>query len=367
MLARAKRRGKCRKSPSASSCPSNVTAAWRRLQAEPTYSWRTPSLVLLSIAAYEQTWFVRDLLANAVYHARPDTRIVVHYNCHGLSADPVAIVKPLQARVHLNSQCITVARFCGSILHAHLLNFEFAQRQSAIPAAMPRFFVMQASNQRWIQPGWEAHAAAHVASVGARTHVNRGPPVGFSVGPDNVAVYDECPTWLFIATLRELVADTGCFTYANHEGAFYPSNAVSKFIPALKTALRRAWPRRTAGDDSDALALMDGARGAFEEYALSTWFMASVVHGYSRNELELAGGSARATADPCAQQHDGNHSAAHRLCLISTWNKRTPGGGIDLVRTLRAHVDAGIFAIKPVGRAKDDPVLEALHRLHAFQ
>ena len=125
--------------------------------------------------------------------------------------------------------------------------------------------------------------------------------------------------------------------------------------------------RRRRSADSDALALMDGARGAFEEYALSTWFMASVVHGYSRNELELAGGSARATADPCAQQHDGNHSAAHRLCLISTWNKRTPGGGMDLVRTLRAHVDAGIFAIKPVGRAKDDPVLEALHRLHAFQ
>ena len=105
---------------------------------------------------------------------------------------------------------------------------------------------------------------------------------------------------------------------------------------------------------------MDGARGAFEEYALSTWLMASVVHGYSRNELELAGGSARATQIPRAAARRQSFGRAQALSHTYV-NKRTPGGGMDLVRTLRVHVDAGIFAIKPAGRAKDDPVLEALH------
>jgi len=338
--------------------------------------------VALSIAAFEPSWYVADLLENVITHARADTRILLHYNCQGESSSPLsALAAPLLERVELNPRCVTVRKLCGSILHAHLLNFQFLEASGTRSDLLPRFFVMQASNQRWIGPGWELHALSRGASVNGSTYVSPNPFKMLSPREQvNFEVID--------GTLEQLAGgkNVPCFTYAEHEGAFYPAESVRRFMPALARALRRASGGRhvEGADEGAALSVLDSSRGAFEEYAMSTFHMVDSVH---RQGMDLApaanrrnrpaGRRAAALAGSACSRQRERVGRCRKIDLVTTspscpdnlarigyvLKPGTKQSIEDLVASMRSLHRRGLYAIKPVQRKRDDVMIAAVRLL----
>jgi hypothetical protein len=364
--------------------------------------------VALSIAAFEPSWYVADLLENVITHARADTRILLHYNCQGESSSPLsALAAPLLERVELNPRCVTVRKFCGSILHAHLLNFQFLEASGTRSDLLPRFFVMQASNQRWIGPGWELHALSRAASVNGSVSDESIQPRHLCDSPCHrrlrfslVQTYVSSNPFKMLSpreqvnfevidgTLEQLAGgkNVPCFTYAEHEGAFYPAESVRRFIPALARALRRASGGRhvEGADEGAALSVLDSSRGAFEEYAMSTFHMVDSVH---RQGMDLApaanrrnrpaGRRAAALAGSACSRQRERVGRCRKIDLVTTspscpdnlarigyvLKPGTKQSIEDLVASMRSLHRRGLYAIKPVQRKRDDVMIAAVRLL----
>ena len=226
-------------------CVFNETPASIRPSRAPPL-WATPSLVALSIAAYEPQWFLADLLANAVQYAGPSTRVILHYNCHPADSAPLMA---LPSRVELNPRCVTVRKFCGSVLRAHVLNLQYIEAHTANDA-LPQFFVTQASNTRWIRPGWEARVALRGSSIDAETRVKDAPPTP----SDGTAT-------LLTHLVAQLSNGSGCYGYIDHEGAYLPYAQARLHPPSFKPHCASLRPRAPAGARLPRGAPDRGGRG----------------------------------------------------------------------------------------------------------
>lgn len=341
----------------------------------------------LSIAAYESSWYLADLLSNAATFASVHTRIVLHYNCRAEGSDPLSVLRAegLAARVEINPKCVTVRPSCGSVLHAHLLNFLYIDRNSA-GLKHPRYFVMQASNMRWVQRGWEAYVAGRQASVDASMRTKGSPPAIGAIRRGNAKRSSRSSALRVVLarTMRALTNGSNCFVYSDHEGSFWPWAAMREFMGALPEALSqarsKAGGRRPEGsmgfwlmalgarlaNDGDALAVLDEATGAFEEHLLPSFYASRLL------------GSTCAQPRPSARQHSCLYGLGRRPEGCATTLMRWPDHASLLherrreafLRHPRPLDPTGaatndVFALKVVWRHPNNTLLQAIHALRA--
>ena len=353
-------------------CIRNTTPSWRFNWTASEQLWRAPALVAVSIAAYEPEWFLLDLLQNAVTFSEPSTRLVLHYNCNPEPIRPSSTphrgdqpswavleqasdpFRGLPKRVELNPECVTVRKFCGSILHAHVLNIQYIERRTA-PSALPKYIVLQASNSRWIRPGWEAHVARHESSIIATTRVNPSPPVP-----------KEGKGSLLTQLTMQLSNGTSCYSYFDHEGAFLPFDRAISFSRALPGAIAAA-----SGRGSElGLSTLDAARGAFEEYALPTYVASRLVVESAASDcvaraskrvvcMGLSPGELRVGCATTLTRFDG---------LIGTVRNPKERGIIQLplpsiVQALRKQAAQGVYSLKLLDRSFNSPILLSVAKL----
>lgn len=139
--------------------------------------------IFISTACFEPTKEVRDLVANFLSFMEPSTQFLVHLNAatkaYNQDGDENLAWIAAHENVHVNPRRIHVRWGTFSIVHAHLINAQYASKlllktSHSSKAADNSIFVMQASNMYWVRPGMEAiirkkRCIAPFADIMART------------------------------------------------------------------------------------------------------------------------------------------------------------------------------------------------------
>ena len=396
--------------PHRPSCVRDPHARWAT-QKLATAKVRPPPVapaVALSIAAYEQDWYLADLLVNAAKYANSETRIILHYNCRSEGLNPFGVLQreALDARISINPRCVTVRPSCGSVLHAHLLNWLHIERNPST-FGRPQYFVMQASNMRWLRSGWEGFVQAHHSTVDRSTRIRGEAPATRPVKGHPSGLHRVLPR-----AATALTNHTGCFVYADHEGSFWPWSVLRAFVPTLASVLalhhkqKRASAMASAPSLSIALhaldsqlstslqgtgashrrvralnqenvfrkdplaaldeplAALDEAPGAFEEHLLPT-FYASTQLGFHTRE-EVAAACRRPRPARC------NYGLGQRPAPCPAVLMRWPAGALaseqsqshffELLRH-EALTNDSVFAVKVIWRHPNNTLLRAIRAL----
>ena len=240
---------------------------------------------------------VQQLVGNALAFSKGDTLVVVHWSrCgeeHGASWVDLTRRLCASSRVLLTPSCVSVHRACGSILHAHLLNFKRARAWlDANGARDPAYFVLQASNMRWWAAGWETALPLRAAWTNSST--TRGCLKPFVAGdfgsePSQADVHRRV-----LLGLGRL--ETPAWTGDYPEGAFYSWKLLQEFVPALEAALTSNGlsPNGVASKAHSShhsphhnphdspLARLDELDGYVEEVYLPSFAVAAAAHARIR-------------------------------------------------------------------------------------
>jgi hypothetical protein len=177
-------------------------------------------IVVISTLCFESPPEIRDLVGNFLTFTEPSTQLVLHINAASVEYNGALIKKNAdfewvtnRTNVHINPKRIHVRWGTYSIVHAHLINAQYAFKYihgiGATPEVVSRsIFVMQASNMFWVRPGMEVHVRkarciAPFADIMGRTsgHDVQGESVGRKGrprrgdGPPKWAIMTRAP-WL---------------------------------------------------------------------------------------------------------------------------------------------------------------------------
>ncbi|GAB5373304.1 hypothetical protein AAMO2058_001739500 [Amorphochlora amoebiformis] len=124
--------------------------------------------VLISTLVYEEPWYVKEYLSNLLNFTQPDTLIVVHI-CKNSPYAPQDIknFKALSPRIYINCNRFHTESFYGSIVRAHISNFEFSLSQGLTF----RYALLKASNAWFVKPNVENFIQTNRASLLSPNHV----------------------------------------------------------------------------------------------------------------------------------------------------------------------------------------------------
>lgn len=208
--------------------------------------------VCISLAAYEEPWWIDAVLENAQKFLEPNTTIMLHLNSEAeYSEAQIAQWNKSFHRVFVTPERVAAQRFHGSILYSHLMNVKY------LPSNC-HYVLLQASNMLWMRRGVEdAVRDQHMGGVNNITCKCQGECMC-----RKRMLHDFFRNWLVSmgGPINETAPAMG---WGYHEGAFYPVTLVKEFAEYLDKYLDN--PHRTL--DVEVLNAMDDA----EEYWLQTY------------------------------------------------------------------------------------------------
>ena len=269
-----------------------------------------------------------------------------------------------RAQVLLNPECVTVQRATGSILHAHLLNFEHAASVlAAASLAPPAHFVTQGSNMRWTRPGWDAKVVRSDTSLAGACTAPWDPSSPGASMRHALSLDDAAWSRYAAALLRpgggaaaSAAAPTPPWRVAQmHEGAFFPWSIVRQFVSRLRASLALALPSPRA----EPLTALDAVRTIVEEVYLPTFALAALQRQSGGGQWRLPAcnstGGGVGGGVLCRREYHGDAARSFRARAqrLAARGGRPDVVAVaeDFVRELRAG-DA--FAYKPVDRRPHD-------------
>ena len=129
----------------------------------PNTTAHSAGVVVVSTLCFESTAEIRDLVGNFLTFTEPNTQLVIHLNTASKSYDQAQRASERhmtwikdRKNVHINPKSINVRWGTFSIIHAHLINAQFAStRLIAQKDLNSTTFIMQASNMFWVRNGME--------------------------------------------------------------------------------------------------------------------------------------------------------------------------------------------------------------------
>eukprot|EP00747_Dinoflagellata_sp_TGD_P054396 gnl/TRDRNA2_/TRDRNA2_148988_c7_seq1.p1 gnl/TRDRNA2_/TRDRNA2_148988_c7~~gnl/TRDRNA2_/TRDRNA2_148988_c7_seq1.p1 ORF type:complete len:411 (-),score=39.16 gnl/TRDRNA2_/TRDRNA2_148988_c7_seq1:25-1257(-) len=246
-------------------------------------NWSQSSIqpdVLLSISMFEEPWYLRATVENALKHTLNSTVIILHLNSNSsmpLPSDQNHDFDWIWAhpRVEVNCNRIEVHRMEGSILESQISNVQWA-RSRGINA---QFIVFQASNMWWARPGMEAHVHAKQVSIpriltekDCNRFVHR-----------HRHAFQECHTLLedslslrFPTPLRICqrppFADIQFVVQRKHEGSYYPALELHDLIDHLEDVIRNGGRQFNNPHCPDMAPNVYDTKHCVEEFVFQTWF-----------------------------------------------------------------------------------------------
>lgn len=176
--------------------------------------------VCVSLAAYEEPWWINAVLENAKKFLEPTTVIMLHLNLEVEYSEAQLAEWNSTSQVIVTPERVAAKRFHGSILYSHLLNVKY------MPSTC-HYVVLQASNMLWMRRGVEdAVRDQHMGGVNKISCKREG---------------SMCRKRMLHTFFRKwLVSMSGPIDYSApqmgwgyHEGAFYPVSIVKDFLSYL--------------------------------------------------------------------------------------------------------------------------------------
>ncbi len=222
--------------------PSHRGHAGREKRAEPGAAGQTRRgnassvrlVVSVLFAHTEPAWFVRATLSNALRFTAPPTLVAVHMDAArkpprtrdewGWLASA-----PFAPRVKLTPRPVATQRKAGSLLYAHILNWEHARTV----APKSTHFLFTASNCWFFRPGIEGYVAERQATLGLRA----------------------CTAGVYRPTKAHCTAEAWFTRFnfgqptlrrMNLEGQFYPHPFVAEMVARLRSMDANGRPRGAA-------------------------------------------------------------------------------------------------------------------------
>lgn len=208
--------------------------------------------VCISLAAYEEPWWIDAVLENAQKFLEPNTTIMLHLNSEAeYSEEQIAQWNKSIHRVFVTPERIAAQRFHGSILYSHLMNVKY------LPSNC-HYILLQASNMLWMRRGVEdAVRDQHLGGVNNITCKCKTECMC-----RKRMLHDFFRNWL-VSLGGPVNETTPVMGWGQHEGAFYPVSIVKEFTEYLNKYLET--PQRSLA--AEVLNAMDDA----EEYWLQTY------------------------------------------------------------------------------------------------
>ena len=335
--------------------------------AEPAPAAPAAGRVAVSLLAYHPSPWVDVLLKNLHKHTEPTTIIALHLNA--LTHYPAGDVRRwnASANVLVVPDRVAVQRAHGSILAAHVVNAR------AISRAWPdcAYVVLQASNMLWHRPGMESTVRALRHSVAEK---RKGTVPARSRARHH-------PFWRFLYGQRGLDGS------GQHEGAFFPLGVVLRFGAVLDGwLLNRTKSGRCGLWRNDTVPCADrrahpafrgvpglGTSAAWDELLATPQFLEEYwLQAYALNVERLAPQPANAWL--CTHVTGGLTGAAARA-LVAGGGTAAPAcvaafASLQSGNETRLGLDAcgaARFAIKPVPRDPEDPLLKILGLMYRMR
>ena len=187
-------------------------------------------------------------LTNAAEHFAPSTHFVLHLAAQlkesaftrGLSGNTSGLSR---RTVWLNPQRLRTARWTGTILLAHVSNFEHAEAAAAARGHAISHFMLMAENSLLLHKGVERYVAARHYSYTPAFPEASVACLGRAC-PDTAQSAQAClTTGLLGSASRQRPSASaglpgGAAVRSSHEGSFYPAALFRAFVHALSPAAR---------------------------------------------------------------------------------------------------------------------------------
>lgn len=278
--------------------------------------------VCLSIAAYEEAEWIDALIANALKMTEASTHIALHLNRRSTYSDDDLRRWNSTGRVSVTGERLYVEAFHGALLYSHLANIK------TLPSSC-KYVVLQASNVMWVRHGMER--VVRKAEFG-----------GFKIVPGDGFVTNHLDH-IFFQNLTTIGQSQ--FAWGIHEGSFYETDVVKKFISYID-----AW---LADQHLDMFKTVLDAHGPLEEI----WLQTFVVNTHNWNAQKLPAAPSLTfrdihTMDNTIQMPDVRavmDGKLPQLCLDKPDCNPCVAGGEVMPKE-------GFFSVKRVSRDVHDPI-----------